>query len=478
LVINLRDTSKTCAMRVVAKFALAFFLVSAICLAFYAYLRATWEAQRAEADVAVNLTSIGDVLRHDLMDRPRDRPYAESTVARLREHRRDLEVEYLDGVAPLPEDRTDVDPDTATPRRVRVELPMRDRQGAIGTLRLAEVVPSSKALLWNQLRDELLATGAMAALAFVLAVGLGALLIGRPLARMVEQARRIGRGDLSQRLKSGGRDEIGILKTELNAMCDQLIEARRRADDEATARVETLEQLRHLDRLRTVGTLASSMAHELGTPLNVLLLRGQSLASGEVTADELPQAGRTIVGQVEKMSTLVRQLLDFSRARKTPKGTADLLEVATAASSLLSMVAKKHKVKLEVEAKGSVTVPGNAGQLEQALTNLVVNGIHAMPRGGKLTIRVRPPSVQRKPHSDRDLNVARIEVADEGVGIESAVLERIFDPFYTTKAKGTGTGLGLSVAGGILEEHDGWISAESEVGRGSTFTLYLPAGGG
>ncbi len=464
-------------MRVVAKFAVFFFLVSAIGLAFYAYLRATREAQRVESDVALNLSSIGDLLRHDIVDRPRDRAYAEATVARLRDHRHDVEVEYVDGVAEIAEDRSDLDSDTTTPRRVRAVLPLRDAQGPIGTLRLAQIIPDSKTLLWNQLRDELLATAAMAVLAGVLAVALGAWLIGQPLARMVEQTRRIGRGDLSVRLHGGRVDEIGILETELNAMCDRLIEARQRVDDEATARVETLEQLRHLDRLRTVGTLASSLAHELGTPLNVLLLRGQSMAAGEVTADELPMAGHTIVGQVEKMSALVRQLLDYARARKTPKGTADLVEVARGAATLLRMVAKKHNVSLSVDGPEALRVAGDAGQLEQAVTNLVVNGIHAMPRGGALTIRVKEPSPARKPHSDRDVRVARIEVVDEGVGIAPDILERIFEPFYTTKAKGAGTGLGLTVAGGIVEEHEGWISAESELSRGSTFTLHLPVGG-
>jgi signal transduction histidine kinase len=268
-------------------------------------------------------------------------------------------------------------------------------------------------------------------------------------------------------LKSTGTDEIGALKRELNAMCDRLEAAYTRIQEESTARVETLEQLRHLDRLRTVGTIASSIAHELGTPLNVLLLRGLSLADGEVDSQEVKEAGQAVVLQVEKMSRIVRQLLAFARARTATKEASrriDLVAVAKHAASLLSTLASKHGVEVVVDARDDVHVRGDFGQLEQALTNLITNGIQAMDdAGGRLVVRVGSEG-----------KTASIEVEDEGKGMSAEVIERAFEPFFTTKPDAGGTGLGLHVARGIVEDHGGTMSVRSSPGTGTTFQLTLP----
>jgi signal transduction histidine kinase len=112
--------------------------------------------------------------------------------------------------------------------------------------------------------------------------------------------------------------------------------------------------------------------------------------------------------------------------------------------------------------------------LEQAVTNLVLNGIHAMPTGGKLVVEVRTEERASAPGSQRELSVGIIDVRDAGTGILPEDLERIFEPFYTTKPAGFGTGLGLPVAYGVAAEHGGWIAAKSEPGHGSSFALCLP----
>ena len=249
----------------------------------------------------------------------------------------------------------------------------------------------------------------------------------------------------------------------------RLVEANARLEEESTARIETLETLRHLDRLRTVGTIASGIAHELGTPLNVLLLRGQALVKGACNgSEEVRDAGSVVVSQVQKMSRIVRQLLDFVRSRSG--SVADVSElvvedVAEHAVFLLASMGKKHGVFLLVErAREPTKVRGDFGQLEQALTNLIVNGIQAMPRGGDLRIRVA---------SDED-ETAVITVSDTGDGMTTEVCERVFEPFFTTKPRAEGTGLGLHVARGIVEDHRGSITVASERGRGTTFTIRLP----
>jgi signal transduction histidine kinase len=116
----------------------------------------------------------------------------------------------------------------------------------------------------------------------------------------------------------------------------------------------------------------------------------------------------------------------------------------------------------------------DASQIEQALTNLVINAVHAMPKGGTITVATRNTSAAPPGNPEVERECAVIEVADEGEGIPQEHIDRIFEPFFTTKGVGEGTGLGLSVTHGIIEDHDGWMTATSVPGKGSTFTLYLP----
>jgi len=290
---------------------------------------------------------------------------------------------------------------------------------------------------------------------------------------VVAQAQRIGAGDFAQQISSHRRDEIGDLERAINEMCAQLGHSRDRLESEATARIELLEELRHLDRLRTVGTLASSLAHELGTPLNVLLLRGQAIAAGEDDAADLPMSGNIILAQVEKMSRIVRQLLDFSR-RTTAMSEVRLSDVAHRTADLLRALAKKSNVTISVQVIGEPIVRGEAVQLEQAVTNLVVNGLHSMSKGGDLRLSVGVAHSAPATGGAAAVPAAFIAVCDQGCGIAPEQLTRIFEPFYSTRPAGEGTGLGLSVARGIAQDHGGWISAKSEPSSGSTFTLFIP----
>jgi signal transduction histidine kinase len=248
---------------------------------------------------------------------------------------------------------------------------------------------------------------------------------------------------------------------------------------ETAARIATLEQLRHADRLTTVGKLASGVAHELGTPLNVVGARAQMIAGGEATATESRVFARVIVESAQKMTRIIRQLLEFARRQDPCKEKHDVAAVARRGLELLGPLAQKQRVELALDDGGaSYETNVDSAQIEQALTNLIVNAIQATAGPGEVTIRVRRER-KRPPadHGGAEGEWIAVHVSDTGRGIPPENLSRVFEPFFTTKDVGEGTGLGLSVAYGIVRDHHGWIDVRSEPGQGSTFTMFLPAEG-
>ena len=244
---------------------------------------------------------------------------------------------------------------------------------------------------------------------------------------------------------------------------------------EERERESAVQQLRHADRLNTIGKLTAGIAHELGTPLNVVSGHASWIASGRVAGEEAKASARTVVQQVERMTAIIKSLLAFSRRGGVRKNAIDLRRLVTETRDLLTPLAKKSGVEIVTESNGSLIAAVNAGEIQQVLTNLVMNALQAMPGGGKIYIDLtRGPYPQAALHGIADVSFAVIRVRDEGTGIAPDVLPHIFDPFFTTKDVGTGTGLGLSVSFGIVRDHGGFIEVSSEVGAGSEFIVYLP----
>lgn len=258
-----------------------------------------------------------------------------------------------------------------------------------------------------------------------------------------------------------------------------LVRLRAYADQEAGARRATVEQLRQADRLAVVGKLASGLAHELGTPLNIIIGHAEIVDSDRATPAVIHSSSQTIIAQAKHMASIIRGLLDFSRQARGERSSVNLDALARDAAKLLDPVAAKREVSLSVEVDHDkpVRVRGNRTELEQVLVNLLMNGIQATSPGGKLRVRVRAP---RPTDLDEAASItppprcACVEVEDEGSGIAPEVLPNIFDPFFTTKGVGEGTGLGLSVSYGIVSEHGGRIEVASKIGEGSVFSVYLP----
>lgn len=323
-------------------------------------------------------------------------------------------------------------------------------------LELSESLAPQKRFVRASVLTSVLTTLALALACALLAGAIGLGLLGRPIKALVEHARRVGRGELDARLSLPRGDEIGELAEEMNAMAEKLAAAN-------AAREAATEQLRQADRLRTVGRLASGLAHELGTPLNVVSVYARMIAGGEDTLDEARQHANTVAEEADRMTAILRQLLDFARHRRPEKARQSLRSVVRQAFDLLGAVAERRNVRLSLEDGDDVEAEVDAGQLHQVITNLVVNAMHAMPSGG--TVRAR---VERR---GAEVDVA---IGDDGVGIPADQLGRVFDPFFTTKDVGEGTGLGLSVSYGIVQEHGGRFEVESTVGEGSTFHVLLP----
>jgi two-component system, NtrC family, sensor kinase len=259
-------------------------------------------------------------------------------------------------------------------------------------------------------------------------------------------------------------------------MCERIAAANRRVAEETAARITALEQLRHTDRLATVGQLAAGTAHQVGTPLNVISARAELLAGTEMPHAEVVQNARLISQQCDQITGVVQQLLDFSRRRGSSYGLTDLRHVVTRTLALLSTAAERARVRLQ---SGTTAVPVlvsiDQNHMQQAVANIVLNGIQAMPRGGVIKVHIGTRRAQPPDDVDAaDADYACIIVEDEGTGIAAADLQRIFEPFFTTKGVGEGTGLGLAVANGIVTEHGGWIAVDSTVGKGARFSIFLP----
>lgn len=340
-------------------------------------------------------------------------------------------------------------------------------------LEISESIASERAYLADQIRSRVLTALGLFAGCALLAWRAGVRVVGQPIEQLVEKARRIGRGDFSGPLTFERRDEISLLAHEINAMASALDAAAKDFAAESAARIEALQQLHAADRLATVGQLASGLAHELGTPLNIVSGRARTIADQEIDdLDEAARAARIIAEQAERMTRIVRQLLDFARGRQPERRDADVDQIVQRVANLLEPLAAQSGVALRHrDARQRVRASVDAERISQAITNLAVNAIQAGRTGGSVVLDVRYEESRRDP----SVRQAVIEIADDGVGIPPENLGTIFDPFFTTKPVGEGTGLGLAVAKGIVEEHDGEIEVSSQSGYGSVFLVRLPA---
>jgi signal transduction histidine kinase len=332
-----------------------------------------------------------------------------------------------------------------------------------GAVEIAETLIDERQLISSLSTTTAITGAAMALISALLALFLGRRWIAVPIRRLIELTHRVAGGDFSVQAQIHGTGEIAQLAQAMNGMSQDLERA--------------MEQLRHADRLNTVGKLSSGMAHELGTPLHVALGRAKAICADSESPEHIRENAATIVKQADRMSNIIRQLLTFAHAKNLKKRTTNILGIMGEAVAMVRPMAHKKQVDILLpESQDVPIVDVDPTQMQQVITNLLVNAIYVSKPHTKITLGVERTSTPPYGNGHGEpVDYVVCSVKDEGDGIAEESLPHIFDPFFTTKEVGVGTGLGLSVALGIVREHGGWIHADSQEGAGSLFSIFLPA---
>ena len=284
-------------------------------------------------------------------------------------------------------------------------------------------------------------------------------ILSRPLRELTEKTLDVARGDYGAETALTSNDELGVLAASFNAM------SRKMAED--IARLKNINQVMiRTEKLATAGALATGVAHEVNNPLASISSLVQSLLAR--TADERERETlRLILAQITRISGVLRDLMDFARPKATEMAPTDLNEVLAKSLDLARFDKRFKRLSVRTAlAPGLPPLPLDADRMQQVFLNLLLNARDAIgeePGGGEITVTTR-----------RDGGEVWAQIADDGGGIPAENLARIFDPFFSTKPKGQGTGLGLAVCHSIVAAHGGRISAAAR-SRGTVFTVAFPA---
>jgi two-component system, NtrC family, sensor kinase len=298
--------------------------------------------------------------------------------------------------------------------------------------------------------------------------------VTQPINQLIRRIKEISQGEREQ-VEIKGRDEVASLAREFNLMCQKLQESHARLVGEQQEKLKLEHELRHSERLASVGRLAAGLAHEIGTPLAIIGGRSEYLLRRSRSPEELKDNLGVIRSQSDRIAAIVRQLLEFSRRREPVFQPVDLLGLLENVKYLLAHQLREKDIR--VETTGLNTLPKISADpelLQQIFINLYSNSLHALGPGGVIKIGAEITArgiIQASPAAGHRL---RISFEDNGAGIAPEHIGRVFDPFFTTKDVGEGIGLGLSVSYGIIQEHGGDIQVESEPGSFTRFIIYLP----
>lgn len=297
--------------------------------------------------------------------------------------------------------------------------------------------------------------------------------VTRPLRTFSQKTSEIGKGQFDQQLhrQFSRNDEIGLLAYEFDRMCAQLQEARQQLLAESDEKIRLAGELRQSEKLATVGQLASRLAHEIGTPLNIIRGRAQQLLQRETVEEEHRRLLGTIVSQIERISRFVRQLLTLARRPELRPRQIQLNDTVRRTWETIGDRSASPGVEVVFNlAPDLPPVWADPEQLQQVFLNLYVNAVQAIGNSGTLTVSTRSvPQGGLLPDASIE-----IEFADTGPGIAPQDLSRIFEPFFTTKSLAEGSGLGLAIGQDIVLSHHGRLHVESALGHGSRFIVALP----
>ncbi len=300
--------------------------------------------------------------------------------------------------------------------------------------------------------------------------------ITRPIHQLLRATRSVAQGELDCRITTKSTDEIGQLAHSFNHMTDELQKATQgyrnltktledKVKEKTEELVSTQNQLIQYEKLTAIGKLAAGIAHEINNPLTSILLNSHLIAEKIGKKHTLQENLKLIIDETTRCGTIVKGLLQFSRQSPPEKTAARINDVIEDTLLLFESQILVNKVRIDKRLGSNLPMLMiDTNKVKQVFTNLLLNALDAMPSGGVLTICSRLPE---------EKSYVEVSFADTGQGITDDEMNKIFDPFFTTKGT-KGTGLGLSVSYGIIQQHNGEITVESEVGAGTVFTIRLP----
>jgi signal transduction histidine kinase len=340
-----------------------------------------------------------------------------------------------------------------------------------GTIRLGFSLKRAYGLIDQTRRDLLLLSlGAIicgTSLAIVLAMR-----ISQPIGHLVAAAQGLAKGAYGRPVQVDTRDEIGYLAHAFEQMRTSLLrhleseaEEKRHLEDANRQLRDTQQQLIQSERMAAVGKVAAQVAHEVNNPLAIIktavrIIRNQS-------APDTPTTGslQMIEEEISRIARIIQELLEYSRPKTPVQEWVQVNAIIESLAPLLEHDCREKKIALKTILEPELPlVLISSDQLKQVVLNMVRNAEDAMPQGGDLVIRTAQQG-----------RFVELSIADTGCGISAEHREHIFDPFFTTKRRGRGVGLGLSVSYGIITAASGRIEVESEIGKGTTFRVKLPA---
>ena len=312
-------------------------------------------------------------------------------------------------------------------------------------------------------------------------------LIYQPLHDLEKGAKRLASGNFDNPIPVRGEDEFGSLARSSNAMMGALKKSRQELEgwvetlnEKVKERTEELRlaeaEVARGEKLASIGQLAAGIAHELNNPLTGVLtftsLMRQKASEGSEEAEDLD----LVIRETKRCASIIRRLLDFAREKTPEKTLVNLNQLIAETVQFVERSAALQHIEIEMDLDHDLPkLFVDADLIKQVLMNILVNAQQAIEEHGKITVRSRLCSTRKAPGRCNDtLPAVQISISDTGCGIPEANLQRIFDPFFTSKEVGKGTGLGLSVSYGIVRAHGGEIDVESTVGEGSTFRVCLP----
>lgn len=310
--------------------------------------------------------------------------------------------------------------------------------------------------------------------------------VARSMERIVFGARELGGGDLTHRIpETGTSTELAALARELNGMAGNLESAQRTMVREAEERVGLERRLRETEKMATIGNLAAGLAHEIAAPLNVISGRAELLLRRVTPETDEARQLQIIIRQISRITATVQNLLSFAKRRELLPRTIDLAAVLDGVLEFLDAEFARAGVLVVPPVPGPALLQGDPDLLHDVLMNLLLNAVQALetveqPR--LLTIglhrevpaRAMSPAATATPAVGSDSVWTVLEVEDNGPGIAPEAMPMLFEPYFTTKARGTG--LGLVVARSIVQEHGGWLDARNGAEGGAVFRLVLPPG--